>query len=160
MKYFWVDRARAYDNHLDRERRRVREVQIRQTEEAHFEIGRKALEKASRCLDDFQPATVTLQEEPDEQGRIQLVRVVRAKVTAQGIAALMRAGVEIQRLALGLATGREHDRDEYVQQFAEHLQRLAGKYETPSPQPRSGSADARANAGPDVDRLGGPAPAD
>lgn len=159
-KYCWVDRARAYDNHVDQERRRIREEQIRQTEEAHFKIGEKALEKAGRSLDVYQPATVTLQQESDEEGRIQLVRVVRAKITAQGIAALMRAGVEIQRLALGLATGREHDRDEYVEQFAGQLQRLASKHETPSPRPRSSSADPGADPGPDVDGVDARAPAD
>jgi len=159
-KYCWVDRARAYDNHLDQQRRLVREEEIRDREKAHLDAGKKAVEKALRCLDVFQPATVTLREEADEHGSVQLVRVIKSRVTAQGIATLMRVGVEIERLALGLATGREHDRDEYVEQFAGHLQRLAGKHETPSPRPRSGSADPGADGSPDVDGVDARAPTD
>jgi hypothetical protein len=153
-KYFWVDRARAYDNYLDQERRRVREEDIMESERDGLALGKKAAEKASRCLDVFQPATVTLREEVDEEGKTQIIRILKSKVSAQGIAALARVGVDLQRLSLGLATERHgYDRQELIEQVERELERVAGGRRPAVPQPALNAAERPALAADNPDRV-------
>jgi hypothetical protein len=153
-KYLWVERATAYDVHVDRERRRVREEEILEAERVGLELGKKVAEKASRCLDALQPATVTIEEGTDDQGRVQIIRILKANITAQGIAALAKVGVELQRLSLGLAKERHgHDRQELIEQVERELERVAGGYYPAVPKPALGASEPPALGAPDPDAV-------
>jgi hypothetical protein len=138
VRYNWPERAAAYDEHMDRVRRQEREEDVRATERAHAQLADAIVEKVKRCLDVFQPATVTVEDVVEPDGTKARLRVVKAQVTAQGIAALARAGVEIKRLSLGLATDRAYDVRELLQQVDRELERLTPKF---APRRPAGAGD-------------------
>lgn len=83
VKYRWVERAPTWDDHCDRIRREMAlEETIEEMAQRHIEAGKRL----------------------EERG-LELLSTIR-RATAQGVARLVTAGVELQRLARGEPTER------------------------------------------------------
>jgi len=97
----WVARAAAYDADIQQQARQAQVAAIQEMAQRQAALGQELQDKARQGLVLLRLSTV---EVIDEQG--QKVRVVKVNLTPRDIAALVKTGADLERLARGEATER------------------------------------------------------
>lgn len=98
-KYGWVERAEAYDDHVDARLREERETERIRLERTHFGAGAAILGVALRRLNGA-PAGMSQNGEPIEP----VERLDPNTLDAGDVARLLETGVRVQRISSGLPT--------------------------------------------------------
>lgn len=98
-RHGWVDRAEAYDDHIDAQLREARETERVRLERTHFGAGAALLGVALRRLNGV-AAAVGPGGEPIEP----VTRLDPNSLDAGDVARLMEVGVRVQRISSGLPT--------------------------------------------------------
>lgn len=101
VRHNWITRIAAYDANCYAEAEAARRKAVEEMAQRQATLGRDLQEKAAQALMLLRVATT---EVIDENG--QVIRVVKANLTARDIAALVKVGADLERLARGEATSR------------------------------------------------------
>ncbi len=112
-RWRWVERAADYDRHLEQDReselQKARATEAQKwierdsaLRERFYQLGELILEKMERMVREFPEREITRTESKD--GR-QITLNVRTKHSLSGLAQMLSAGAEMQRLAVGILPG-------------------------------------------------------